>query len=264
MNQLIDHEIIANTALKSKLNKDRILSGNEHVLAAVSKEKLSTLIPAAAGTPASKIQSRLLSSKILAEEVATVLEHLKNALHPKAKDDLEMTEEDIHFTHPKKLRQPPGDETDSVPPGSREGQRNYLSPGGGRDGVIATEEADEIDWESGTVGDDEKDVDDGWGPDLLTEERDGSDEEDSEDVDSEGSGVEPPANKPSGKVATSKPRPPARVTGKSSVQQSTFLPSLSVGFTRGEPGDSDMSESEVKAGDIELKKNRRGQRARRA
>ena len=235
-------------------------------MAAVSKENLSILILAAAGTPASKIQSRLLSSKILAEEVATVWDHLKNVLHPKAEaEDLEMTEEDVHFTRPKKSRQAAGGETGSVLSGSREGQRNYLSPDGHRNKVVATEEVEEIGWESGTVGDDEKDVDDGWESDLMAEGRGGSDEADGEDMDSEedseGFGVEPPANKPSGKVATSRP---AKVTAKSSVQQSTFLPSLSVGFTRGEPGDSDLSQSEVKAGDIELKKNRRGQRARRA
>ncbi|KAK0464608.1 BUD22-domain-containing protein [Desarmillaria tabescens] len=60
------------------------------------------------------------------------------------------------------------------------------------------------------------------------------------------------------------PNPPAaKAQNKSSTGASTFLPSLSVGFIKGNE-DSDWSDSDAKAGDIEQKKNRRGQRARRA
>ena len=50
----------------------------------------------------------------------------------------------------------------------------------------------------------------------------------------------------------------------SSKKESTFLSSLSVGFIRGGSDDSDWSETEDKGTDLEPKKNRRGQRARRA
>ncbi len=50
---------------------------------------------------------------------------------------------------------------------------------------------------------------------------------------------------------------------KYSTGASTFLPSLSVGFIKGNE-DPDWSESDTKAGDIKQKKNRRDQRARRA
>jgi hypothetical protein len=45
---------------------------------------------------------------------------------------------------------------------------------------------------------------------------------------------------------------------------STFLPSLAVGFTRGDPEDSDWSDGELRQTEGTFKKNRRGQRARRA
>jgi len=65
-------------------------------------------------------------------------------------------------------------------------------------------------------------------------------------------------------------KPPPRPTRKESalpqakskaLAESTFLPSLSVGFIRGD-SDSEWSDSEAKTADI--RKNRRGQRARRA
>ena len=55
-------------------------------------------------------------------------------------------------------------------------------------------------------------------------------------------------------------------SNQESKNESTFLPSLSVGFVRGDSDDSDWSELETegKSTDLEPKKNRRGQRARRA
>jgi len=50
---------------------------------------------------------------------------------------------------------------------------------------------------------------------------------------------------------------------KASAAESTFLPSLSVGFTRGDSDVSDWSDAEANAADS-ARKNRRGQRARRA
>jgi hypothetical protein len=55
----------------------------------------------------------------------------------------------------------------------------------------------------------------------------------------------------------------AKAKTTASAAQSTFLPSLSVGYTRGDSPDSAWSDGEQVA-DGPLKKNRRGQRARRA
>jgi len=63
-------------------------------------------------------------------------------------------------------------------------------------------------------------------------------------------------------VPRGRPRPDVKRSSKASTVQSAFLPSLSVGFVRGD-SDTDFSDSETKADDG-VKKNRRGQRARRA
>ncbi len=205
--QGLNHEAVARTALRSKLLKDRILSGNEHVQAAVSDQLQSNLLGGS-----TKVQSRILSSKVLAVEIANIIESLRAVILPPADEDAEP---------PRKMTK--------------------VEVEDGEDGED-DEEEDEMGWESGTVGDDEKENDDGWESGSLDEVDEGDDDT--------------PTN-PSAKPSATKAQ------NKSSTGASTFLPSLSVGFIKGNE-DSDWSESDAKAGDIEQKKNRRGQRARRA
>ncbi|KAK0487342.1 Bud-site selection protein [Armillaria novae-zelandiae] len=209
----LNHEAVARTALRSKLLKDRILCGNEHVQAAVSDQLQSNLLGGS-----TKVQSRILSSKVLAVEIANIIESLRAVILPPADDD------------------------DAEPPRKMTKVEVANDEGGmEEDGDEEEDEAgDEMDWESGTVGDDEKEHDDGWESGSLDEGDDDT-----------------PTNQ------SGKPSATTKAQKKNSTGASTFLPSLSVGFIRGNE-DSDWSDSDAKAGDIEQKKNRRGQRARRA
>ena len=102
------------------------------------------------------------------------------------------------------------------------------------------EQEEEEGSESGTIGDDEREQDDGWESGSLS----GSPEVGPMLQDDEDEAMAPAYEKASG--------------------TSTFLPSLSVGFVRRGPADSDWSDGDEKAGDIPRRKNRRGQRARQA
>lgn len=246
--------------LKTRLNKDRILSQNEHIQTAASNELASTLIPAASGTPLAKCESRLLSSKILAAEVAVVLEDLRNLLQPKNKEnDSELKDEGARIVSQKKLKQVSQDgalqgvDLLSVPSENRVERKEDGLPLDEPGSESDTEEADEAGWESGAIDDNEKDIDGGWESGSLAD----SDSDDDEEV------AVPSTSKPSKKAARPE-MPSSTVIARSSVQQSTFLPSLSVGFVRGASDDSDFGEAAAAAGDIDFKKNRRGQRARRA
>ena len=121
--------------------------------------------------------------------------------------------------------------------------------------------AEDVDseWESGTVGDDEKETGDGWESGSLAGDYGEAGSDAGNMSEDEVDRPKVPSTSKLAKKAPATKSKPAKV-----VSESTFLPSLSVGFVRGESGDSDWSDGEANAGDIELKKNRRGQRARRA
>ncbi|KII90854.1 hypothetical protein PLICRDRAFT_52558 [Plicaturopsis crispa FD-325 SS-3] len=266
----IDHEHVANTATRTKLKKDHLLSRNEHVIAAISSELSANLLsPAGPGTPTAKVQSRLLSSKLLAMEVAAVVDDLKLVLQPERKqqatgDDAATADSE---PRPKKRGQDTTDEGIQAPQKTRkpdlhgEVLDNDLEDGEDHeDGDVVSVEENASAWESGSVGGTE-----GW--------ESGSVEADSEVEGSGSSGGEdsstdddPAAAPPSKKPKTTAPKPKAKDNPKSTTRtaQSTFLPSLSVGFTRGDSDDSEWSDSEAKIADGAEKKNRRGQRARRA
>ncbi|KAF9049646.1 Bud-site selection protein [Hymenopellis radicata] len=235
----LDHEALARTALKSKLMKDKLLSGNEHIQAAILRELQSHLLASASTGPAAKVQSRVLSSRLLAVEIANIIDGLRAVVIP-------ATDEDDAEARPAKLKKL--DEDEDV---------EMASVDGDEDDADAASEVDENDWESGTVGDDEREPDDGWESGSLN----GDFEEDGATDGDEDAGEEDPIPSSSSR---SPPTKKAKQQDKpSGVSTSTFLPSLSVGFIKGSD-DSDWDEGEAKAGDIEQKKNRRGQRARRA
>lgn len=220
---------------------------------AASQELISTLIPSASGTPAAKCESRLFSSKILAAEVANVAEDLRNLLQPKDKEkNYGVQDEHISTVYQKKLKQAPlerafqGVDLRSTHPEDQVKQIQDALPldalGSGSD----TEDVNEAGWESGTIDDNEDDTN-----------------RESDSSANAGDLAVPSKSKPSQGRARSTV-PTSTAIAKSPAQQSTFLPSLSVGFVRGTSDDSDFGEDAATAGDIDFKKNRRGQRARRA
>jgi hypothetical protein len=214
--------------------------------------------PAKPGTPLAKVQSRLLSSKLLAAQIVVSIENLRILLDPTLRDPkVEGTEEDTTVPAPKQKKASTLSGEQSVADAATEG---YGSDEGEWKGVV-DENQDMADaaigdivaegWESGTVGEgDDAAGSDGWESSSM-----GNDEDVSENGDRQALHVKPWVEKSSTAVLKAKV--------SASGLQSTFLPSLSVGFVRGGSEESDWSE-EGRVADIDVKKNRRGQRARRA
>jgi len=240
-----------NTALKTKLLKDRTLRENEDVMTAMNIEfEGSLVVLAEPGSIVARIQSRLLSSKILSVQVATSLEALKVLLNPALKqngaENNAQASSDKGVEQPSKLRKAISMSTFQ--------STNLITKVPSRLDDTDQDANDGAGWESGSI----EEPDDGWesediGPNDAQEE----DEEDASCQDSESEDDELKVklkSKPLGNPAKS----------SSSINESTFLPSLSVGFIRGGSDDSDWSETEGKSIDLDPKKNRRGQRARRA
>ncbi|KAH7919582.1 Bud-site selection protein [Leucogyrophana mollusca] len=257
----IDYESMANTALKTKIKKDRVLSDDPHVQTAVAVELASdVVVPATVGTALGKVQSRILSSKVLASEISSVIEGLKRLLHPPPKDA------DVLGDGEGDLISPPSKKTKraEAKPTTREKVTLEDDEGSnlGDDDPDDHSNADEGDgggWESGTVSDGENIAEGDW--ESHSANGDSDDEDGTNDTESGSQ-----SDDESGDVSVTRKRPAPPDTaqmkkGKANAQ-SAFLPSLSVGFTRGD-SDSEWSDSEEKVAD-EIKKNRRGQRARRA
>ncbi|KAG6816306.1 hypothetical protein H0H87_007138 [Tephrocybe sp. NHM501043] len=248
----LDHELVATTALRTKLNKLRIVGENEHVRTAIFKEFGADVTPAIPGTNAAKVQSRLLSSKLLAVEIATVVKDLKNVIQPPTVS--EPVEEDATTQQrPPKMKNVEDKEPQTmatiVPPSFVDSQ--------GEQELEENVDLDDAGWESGTVDEDGAEGQDGLESGSLNGDEDDTWGSAKESDDDEEELAVPPAKKSKSAPVTTK------ATAKHIGMQSTFLPSLSVGFTRGDSDDSDLSESEAKVADIDIKKNRRGQRARR-
>ncbi|KAJ3775518.1 Bud-site selection protein [Lentinula raphanica] len=250
--KLINHEAVANTALRTKLTKDKVLSVNESMQTALSKELASNLLqPADGGTAAAKIQSRLLSSKVLSSEVTATVEDLRSVIAPSTDSqdgDISAELDESASERPKKMSKLEDSDVE-MDLGEGEGVSNNIDD---------EDEADVDEWESGTVGDDEKEADDGWeSGSILGESDDGYMDEDLPSDSLEGEGKKVTLRKPS------LPSGPSKSIPKPAAGNSTFLPTLSVGFIRG--SDSDWSDNEDNAAaESGQKKNRRGQRARRA
>ncbi|KAI5983472.1 Bud-site selection protein [Pisolithus albus] len=238
----LDCKQIATTALTTKIKKDKKLSEHPLVRSAVSAElTLITVSSVPSGTPKAKAQNRLLSSKLLAAGVATVLEALRNYLNS-ASDMGEMP--DQKGMPGSAWRRKDKDRTSSPVSASDsdEGHRRQDS-----EERVATEGEG---WQSGTVSDEPSAVE-GWESGSVRD----SDDYDkvSDDVSDFGDQATPPS---SAKVQT-------RKSVSLSKSESVFLPTLSVGFARGGGSDSEFSDSEANVADG-VRKNRRGQRARRA
>jgi hypothetical protein len=226
MEQDIDSDLLAVHALQTKLNKDRMLSTHEDVKTAASAH-LSSFSPVASTSAVGVVQSRILSSKILASEIVRILGELRKIVFPMPAEDAASDAEGADETIAGPIF------TNTQPSEDQESDEDVDDEGDG----------DGDGWESGTVQD----------TDLEAEEQEEINKKRASHVamlDEESDDPAPPKKQ---KVSLSKP---------TARGESTFLPSLAVGFTRGD-SDSEWSDSEAKVADGE-RKNRRGQRARRA
>ncbi|KAF8957292.1 Bud-site selection protein [Flammula alnicola] len=264
----INHDAIGNSALKSKVLKDHTLRENEDIKVTIKNElETNLLVPAEPGTTLAKIQSRLLSSKILAAQVSASLDSLKVLLNPalKQRDSATDSQPDVILAQssdrPSKIRKE--STSGDVLAQSKSKMPNLSLEVEDEEGGTSDSSRDEVAWKSGSLnGEGELEEDDGgWesgsisGGGSRIQESEDEESEEELDSDDEELKVKPTKSKPQ-KAA---PKP---AKSSSSKMESTFLPSLSVGFVRGSD-DSDFSDTEGKAVDLQ-KKNRRGQRARRA
>ncbi|KAH9891636.1 Bud-site selection protein [Cubamyces lactineus] len=277
----IDHEPFANTALRTKILKDRMLSENEDVKAALAEKLSNNLVqPQAPGSSAAKVHGRLLSSKIIADVVHTVVDSLKAILDPSlAKPKAKSQEPELELEGDESEEDE--DEEIDAERGSTKGKKVRLAAvdESGDEGEEASDGEDAMDdagWESGTV--DENDDGAGWESGTVDDDEPrhmaSDDEDESEDDENEGeqddsedgdedsdSADEQPPRKVKALPAAKEPKGKSKAVGA----ESTFLPSLSVGFTRGDSDASDLSDADAEAAAADLpRKNRRGQRARRA
>jgi hypothetical protein len=216
----------------------------------VAKSLSASLIaPAAPSSAECKVQSRLLSSKVLAADVSRIIKGLRRLLNFEERvcDAEEEGPESADVSQPPKKKQKTRDEeglhkipTVDVPSDRLDGES------------IANIEDEDDGWESGTVSDGGHSVQGNLRP--VSRSNKGSDDYEDNST-PEGDDVGP-------SVPRGGPGPDVKRSSKASTTQSAFLPSLSVGFIRGD-SDTDFSDSETKTADG-IKKNRRGQRARRA
>ena len=262
--QHADPEQFANTALKTKILKDKGLAHNDDVQAALADKLSANLVaPQDLGSSAAKVHGRLLSSKVLAEAVHAVVDTLREVLDPSlakgkahakkgangeadADDSADEDEESAVERSSKKARLVEESDEEEDEDEAEEDSDVEVDDAGWESGTI--DGGDGAGWESGTVDD---------GDDAVVgssdEDEDEEEEDDSEDHSEDDSDDAPI---PQTKAATKDAKSKSKTTGG----ESTFLPSLSVGFTRGDSDASDISDGEADA----PRKNRRGQRARRA
>ncbi|KAH7885272.1 Bud-site selection protein [Phlebopus sp. FC_14] len=255
----IDSDKAANSALLTKIRKDKVLSNDPQVQSAVSTELAVNLVPpGTAGTPVAKAQSRLLSSKVLASQVSAVVEALRDLLHSPPKTGEYEETEHLDDSGPSKIakRQPSQarrEETRRTREEISQSNTSELHLESDRASISGEGSNDSVDadgWESGTVSDGASSVGGDWESGSILGSSHAEERGDvPSDPDSDTSSSRPVSFKSKAHPASSK-------------GQSEFLPSLSVGFARGD-SDSEFSDSEAKAADG-IKKNRRGQRARRA
>ncbi|KAH8114528.1 Bud-site selection protein [Phellopilus nigrolimitatus] len=261
LKQHIDHEHIAVQALRSKINKDPFLSRNADCQAAISSElQTSKNDPVNAQPHRAVVESRLLSSKVLAQEIASVVLSLKAVLGEDNKGNAAVegvTSENGDLEEEEEEEAGTTDAAKSV--GRTKGRiANDEGDGDGEDtsGVSWTGfgdvDGDESTQETGdTESSEQDDEDDGWESGTVYSEESGIGQLSSDD-----SLLPQNMKKSHTKVGGAKVK-----TGKAGA--STFLPSLSVGFINA-GSDSEWSDAEADLADSSLKKNRRGQRARKA
>ncbi|KAF8206234.1 Bud-site selection protein [Mycena galopus ATCC 62051] len=236
----IDPDAIGATALRTRLLKDRHISDSAPARAAIERE-----LPPGPSLPSptnSKVHVRLLSARALGAAVGQTVADLRAVLLPPP--DAAAAAGAGVATNPDE------DDDDDDEEDAEEGEDEDEDEGDAE--VDATE--DDAGWESGSVNGEDED-EDGW--------ESGSVHSDSDDA-------APPSKKKATKSAPSASAKPAPAASSKTAAKATsasaaasqFLPSLAVGYVRGGSDDSDVEEDAEEAGGE--RKNRRGQRARRA
>ncbi|KDQ09868.1 hypothetical protein BOTBODRAFT_178610 [Botryobasidium botryosum FD-172 SS1] len=261
----LDHEPLASTAFYTKIRKDKALFANQHVVDAVAKELSVPPATASGDSAKAKVESRLLSSKQLAIEVQSAIGALRLLVNPPARDEGgTKAEQEGHELKGKSIElKAKKEKKEKVGRAVETKQKAPKAP------APADEEENEDDqgagdgdgWESGSVddveaGSNEEASNDGWQSGSIHEHEDSDAPDPSDDSDDE----------EDEEASSSRPSPPPakrpKTKAPAEIKSSTFLPSLNVGFTRGD-SDSDWSDGEADAADVP-RKNRRGQRARKA
>lgn len=227
----------------------------------------------------SKVENRLCSAKAVAEAVKTVVswtvgeEGAKLVRPVKGKPTLAGAQKRTPSKAERKTKDAERDETDAGAEDEvdmdailRRMDKTAAVDGDESDDDLAIEDtaADEAGWESGSI--------DGGDDSEAEEDSEGSVESEAEaDSESESSSVAIPTKKSKvASVAITKPsKTKATPAASRAVTSSTFLPSLSTGFTLGDSdSDPDLDPDVDGAGIVGKKgaerKNRRGQRARQA
>ena len=219
-------------ALRSKVKKDKLLREDADCQTVISEVLKLSSKSETSSKAAEMVESRLQSSKVLSEEVKKVVQSLRVVL-----GDVNATGSAIANTHTS------DEPTDIL---EEDDQKDH----------------DSLPEDHESSPDDSND-DDAWKgfSDNESNEGHGSQSSDSAEespaTESDGSSSPEPSIK--------KPRSEKGVSGNKLITkagESTFLPSLSVGFVGG--SDSDWSDGESDIADAPVKKNRRGQRARKA
>jgi hypothetical protein len=219
-------------AVKSKFAKDHLLSRHDSINEALSQDvgnKVLSVVPQDATV--GKAYNRLLSSKVLAAEVSLLCRSLHQRLDPDAGNNAENGSSIIN------------EENKAVVSGKTKSLE--LIDLGDSDSAshLAADKVSQ--WESGMETDDHFDAVDQES--LFSSQE--SDPEYPQNMEDDGD--------------LSLVKNALGSATKASTTESTFLPSLSVGFIRGSD-ESDWSGDEPPVAEPGQRKNRRGQRARRA
>jgi hypothetical protein len=247
-------------ALGTKLKKTKVLYEMVAVKDAMAHELVVPVSNPSSNHPLEKAQSRVLSSKVLAEEVHTVINDLKKLVLPSHSISSEAAEQGESKIPIKKVKVPlkPAISTVATIEALPKPEETDDHPDD-HDSDNTSDRIEDVGWESGTVNDEEEELDEEWESGSISE---ASDAALSASVD--GGDEQIPIPKTNSSKSVPKAVAPSKPGSKAaSSLNSTFLPSLSVGYIRASD-DSDFSDSEAKIADLETKKNRRGQRARRA
>jgi hypothetical protein len=270
-----DHDQIASHVLRSKLKKDPILSKNADCLAALSEELPDTVKTDKAEEldkidKPSIVKARLLSSKSLAQTVMDVISSLRAVVgHVEADEKAGSgsgsgpwegsgSEDEAGGADVSIGRGVGGNESGDGDDGEDDDESEEESEEFQGFGIDEDDEEGVHEDETADLSDEPNDDDDGWESGTVHNDS----EAELSDADSSNSETPPskiPRSNPDPSKASSSSKPAAT---KTKASESTFLPSLSVGFIRG--SDSDWSDGDAEAGDMPQRKNRRGQRARKA
>ncbi|KZT12043.1 Bud-site selection protein [Laetiporus sulphureus 93-53] len=262
----LDHEPLGILALELKLKKDRLLSQNEQMQALINAELLIHVLTLAnPGTAARKTQDRILSSKLLAATTKSVLSSLKHIIDPDSVTLPEVKAAAGLGDAPSTQKQLRAAKATGALPDEIGSDSESEGDDDAQEQEWASESSDEgagDGWESGSI--DDAGIRVASHLSASDEHLDSGDEEEDEDVSASAltTNVTKRSEAALRQAKTAGASSDMKGKGKATAQ-STFLPSLSVGFIKGDSDASDWSDAEASvAGGV--RKNRRGQRARRA